>query len=243
MTRVWALICAAIWWTAPADATCRQALALGLDVSGSVDAVEYRLQLDGLATALTDPEVQEAFLQFPQAPVRLMIYEWSGFRHQREVIGWREITASDQLNKVANTLRQTASVKIDDPATAIAAALLYGADALAQNSECWQRTLDISGDGPANFGVHPGDLKDERLDQITVNALVIGPQNRSNTTKNLKNVKTLESYFQAFVIHGPGAFAEVAVDYPDFAQAMKRKLIRELDAPVLSRQGPLPRLN
>ena len=38
---------------APAAAQCRQALALALgpDVSGSVDKVEYRLQLDGLAGA------------------------------------------------------------------------------------------------------------------------------------------------------------------------------------------------
>lgn len=34
-----------------AQANCRLALALGLDVSGSVDSREYRLQLDGLANA------------------------------------------------------------------------------------------------------------------------------------------------------------------------------------------------
>ena len=34
-----------------ARAQCRQALLLALDVSGSVDAREYRLQLDGLAAS------------------------------------------------------------------------------------------------------------------------------------------------------------------------------------------------
>ena len=43
-------------------AACRQALALGLDVSGSVDTDEYRLQLDGLAAALTSPEVVSALI-------------------------------------------------------------------------------------------------------------------------------------------------------------------------------------
>ena len=39
-----ALVAATLIWAGlPADAECRQALALGLDVSGSVDAVEYRL--------------------------------------------------------------------------------------------------------------------------------------------------------------------------------------------------------
>lgn len=240
MKAVWAVLACVLGLSlGTADAACRQALALGLDVSGSVDAVEYRLQLDGLAQALSDAQVQEAFLQFPQAPVRLMVFEWSGLYHQRELIGWSEITGPAELNAIAATLRATGSVKINDPSTAVAAAMLFGADALARQ-ECWHRTLDISGDGPANIGAHPGDISDQRLGQITVNALVIGPQNRSNTSKNLENVKSLESYFRSFIMRGPGAFAEVAVDHADFAQAMKRKLIKELDAPVLSRRGPAP---
>ena len=49
-----ALVLAVAGWLLadPGTAACRQALALGLDVSGSVDACEYRLQIDGLAQAL-----------------------------------------------------------------------------------------------------------------------------------------------------------------------------------------------
>ena len=54
----------------PADAACRLALALGLDVSGSVDAAEYRLQLDGVAAALTDEDVQAALFAMPGAQKR-----------------------------------------------------------------------------------------------------------------------------------------------------------------------------
>ena len=59
------------------EAPCRQALALGLDVSGSVDGGEYRLQLDGLAAALREPAVIAAMLSVPSAPVHLAIFEWS----------------------------------------------------------------------------------------------------------------------------------------------------------------------
>ena len=52
----------------PAAAACRLALSLGLDVSSSVDAREYRLQTEGLAAALTAPEVREAFLATPGSP-------------------------------------------------------------------------------------------------------------------------------------------------------------------------------
>ncbi|MEM9846126.1 MAG: DUF1194 domain-containing protein, partial [Pseudomonadota bacterium] len=61
---------ALVVFAAAAQAGCRQALALGLDVSGSVDTREYRLQTDGLAEALRDPEVQSAFLALPSLPVR-----------------------------------------------------------------------------------------------------------------------------------------------------------------------------
>ena len=60
----------------PARANCWLALALGLDVSQSVDAVEYRLQLDGLANALEDAEVQSAIFAYAPVTVRLMVYEW-----------------------------------------------------------------------------------------------------------------------------------------------------------------------
>lgn len=217
-----------------AEAACRQALALALDVSGSVDATEYRLQLDGLAHALSTPEVQAAILAMPDAPIRLFIYEWSGLYEQRVLLDWTELTTQDQIFAVANRLRTTQSAHINDPATAISPAMLFGADALAQQAGCWQKTLDISGDGPANVGKHPTDITDEQLGDIVVNALVIGLHSRSNTSKNLHNVKSLESYFRSFVLRGPGAFAEVAIDHADFAEAMKRKLLREISPPALS---------
>jgi len=106
----------------PALAECRQALALGMDVSGSVDADEYRLQLDGLATALTDAQVQNAFLQFPETPVRLMIFEWSGIYDQRVVQDWVPISNATELNAIAARLRATTQAKVKDSTTAISAA-------------------------------------------------------------------------------------------------------------------------
>lgn len=224
----------------PALSDCRQALALGLDVSGSVDVREYRLQLDGLAAALEDAEVQAAFLAMPQAPVRLMIFEWGGMSDQRVVAGWETITDAAQLAALAGRLRATRDARTNYPVTALAAAMVYGARSLAAQ-DCWQRTLDISGDGPGNIGAHPGDLTAAELGAITVNGLVIGPDGRSNTTKNLRNVKSLIDYYRSFVLRGPDAFAETAQDYDDFAAAMTRKLIREMQAPILSRAGAAPR--
>jgi hypothetical protein len=233
-----------IGWAVSAEAQpraeCRQALALGLDVSGSVDAREYRLQLDGLAMALTDPAVRAAFLQGPMVPVRLMVFEWSGLTDQRKLIDWQDITSAGQLDRIATTLRTTTDRRAADAPTALAAAMVYGAqEALAQ--ECWRAVLDISGDGPGNRGAHPGDLTTQSLGTVVINGLVIGPENRANTTKNLHDVKTLDEHYRDYVIRGASAFIETARDYEDFAWAMRRKLLREIAPPALSWQGQAER--
>jgi len=69
---LWAAVAPGLW-IGPAWAGCRQALAMALDVSGSVDTREYHLQLDGLASALTDPDVQRAMLAQPGNPVYLAV--------------------------------------------------------------------------------------------------------------------------------------------------------------------------
>ena len=209
------------------DGPCRLALALGLDVSGSVDEEEYRLQLDGLAAALQAPAVQEAFLATPQAPVELAIFEWSGLNQHRLLVDWTRVSDARTLRLIATRLRGTFG-SYTDPSTAVGAAMVFGAGLLQRRQACWQRTLDISGDGPANIGPAPGLIPETALRGITINGLVIVPASRANTTKNLRNVKTLFEYYEAEVIRGPGAFVEAADDFADFERAMTRKLLREL---------------
>lgn len=100
----WALL----FWMAvstPVLAECRQALAVGMDVSGSVNAAEYRLQMDGLAAALEDPGVVDAFLSMPDTPVWLSVFEWSGPLSQRVVQDWRAINGPEDIAAVAMRLR------------------------------------------------------------------------------------------------------------------------------------------
>jgi hypothetical protein len=202
---------------APAEAACRLALSLGLDVSSSVDAREYALQTDGLAAALTAPEVVAAFLAVPEQPVMLQIFEWSGWSQQQVRQDWVVISGPGDLEAVAAGLRGQGR-SYDQFPTAIGLALIFGGRMLAQRGDCDRRTLDISGDGTNNDGLSPEMARREfPLEGITVNGLVIG------STR-----VTLGRYFEQFVIQGPGAFVEAAVDYTDFERAMKRKLLREL---------------
>ncbi|MEO0750996.1 MAG: DUF1194 domain-containing protein [Pseudomonadota bacterium] len=228
------LLAALLGVTSPALAQCRQALALGLDVSGSVDATEYRLQLDGVARALLDDQVADAFLIMPDAPVRLMVFEWSARLHQRQIIGWTAIQSREDLARIADKLLTTGAVSVDNPSTAIGAAMLYGVKELQSQAECWQKTLDISGDGPANIGLHPQDIRPEEIGDVVINGLVIGPDAPANINKNRHNLKSLMEYYNAYVLRGFGAFGEPAEDYSDFERAMRRKLIRELQPVAVS---------
>lgn len=209
-----------------AQSTCRQALALGLDVSGSVDQREYRLQLDGLAAALGDPDVTAALLAQPGAPIRIAVYEWSEPGDERLVTGWTDINATSDIAAIQSTLRTTQRTDMG-PSTGLGAALRTGVALLEQQPECWTRTLDISGDGKGNTGQRPQDITDVPAG-ITVNGLVIGVDD--NVTANSRNLQIgeLTSYYIAYVLRGPNAFVETALNFNSYGEAMRRKLLREL---------------
>lgn len=217
------------------QADCRQALAIGLDVSGSVDAREYRLQLDGLAAALQDAEVRAALLAMPSAPVSLAVYEWSGPEDQHLIAGWTMISHQPVLDQFSARLLTTERT-IGTPSTAIGSSMLYGASLLMQQPACWSHTLDLSGDGTSNSGPRPREVKTNRAVQdITINALVIG-----TTSLNAQTGPTerLTDYYKSEVIFGPAGFTEEAAGFENFKTTMVRKLLRELQGVNVSRLQP-----
>lgn len=221
-----------------AVAQCRLALAFGLDVSGSVDTTEYALQQQGLAAALLRPEVQEVLFALPQAPVRLMAYEWSGPSHQRVLAPWREIATRDDLLTFTTELTNKARISAP-PSTALGTAVAFGLSALANQPTCQAHTLDISGDGKANTGPLPQSLKPLALAQnVTINALVIGADNPASGDIRYFEIGELISYFTANVIAGTGAFTEAALGFSDYEEAMARKLMRELSPGFFSQNQP-----
>ncbi len=220
-----------------ATAQCRQALALGLDVSGSVDAQEYRLQLRGLAAALRRPDVAQLILSNPGAPVRIAVFEWSEPDHQKLLLDWTEIRTQDDLTRIG---QQLDAVK-RSPApqgTAVGSAMAFGANLLNQQ-DCWKLTLDLSGDGKHNLGPHPHKVKSQLHSAgITINGLVIGADDPRQGDQRQVQVGELSAYYNTWVILGPDAFVEVALGFDAYEHAMARKLIRELEGLVLSDARP-----
>jgi len=220
----------------PAAAQCRQALVLALDVSGSVDAREYRLQLDGLAAALGAPEVRAALLSDPSHPVRIAVFEWSGPRDQRVLVDWTPITDDAVLQAIRDRLRATERVR-SQPSTGIGQAVRLGFAMLEDQSGCWRLTLDVSGDGKDNAGARPREI--EAPPGITVNGLVVGTPRPDTYSGRTAYLEDLAAYYTAEVIRGPDAFVALAVGFEDYQRAMERKLLRELQAVAIG-LGPAP---
>ncbi len=222
----------------PANAQCRQALAIGLDISGSVDESEYRLQLDGLAGALLDTDVQKAFLAMPDASVRLFVYEWAGYNTQRPIVPWTDINDANVLNSIARVLLSTTR-QPHDPATSLGRAMRYGGLAMVDQSDCWRLTIDLSGDGESNIGPLPSDMKNNiLLRNVTINALVIGADAPPYSDISQSEIAALSSYFKSDVIRGPDAFVETAIEFVAFEEAMARKLLKELQTRAVGALTP-----
>ncbi len=222
-----------------AAAQCRQALVLALDVSGSVDATEYHQQLTGIANALTDPEVMDLVLSNPDAPVAMMVFEWSSENHQIVLEPWRFLRTASDVHRLAQTIatipRHRAGLK-----TGMGKALTFAGLQLEKMSACWTLTVDISSDGRNNVGSAPTDAyRAPIFKRTTVNGLIVGgPADGAPS----QSAPALETYFQENVLHGPSAFSITAQGYSDYARAMRLKLMRELQPMMLGRLVDPPKL-
>jgi hypothetical protein len=218
MSRRFALIAVmAILFATPAAAFCKVALALGLDISSSVNSREYRLQQEGLASALESKEVQRAILTPAGAYIEAAAFEWSGFPQQSLIIDWTRLDTPEAITTFANRLRQNWR-RYSEFSTALGKAVEYGANLLRRSPPCARKVLDISGDGENNDGAGPDFYRAQgALDGITINGLVI-----------LGAYPNPAIYYRANVIQGPNAFLAQAMRFEDYRDVMLGKLLREI---------------
>ena len=206
-------------------ADCRLALLLALDVSSSVDPLEDRLQRGGVVAALTAPEVVQAFFATDQH-VALAVYEWSGRYQQDVLLNWTIIDSQAALIGAAEAIAATERGHSDYP-TAMGYALGKGARLFDGAPECYAKTLDMAGDGQNNEGFGPqAAYRSFPFDDVTVNGLVVN-------TEESESELGLIAFYRGEVLHGPGAFLEIANGFGDYERAMRRKLERELMPAVI----------
>lgn len=214
-----ALALAASLVAAPVSA-CEVALVLAIDVSGSVDPKEYRLQIDGLTDALADPTVEDALIE---TKAHLAVMQWSGASRQSVTTPWTAIETRSDIAALRRAI-QASPRAYRHFSTAIGEALIAAANLHRQlGVTCGRRVIDVSGDGVSNEGADAPEMRDALVAQgFQINGLAIEIGQDG-----------LEDYYRAEVIGGPGAFVLSAKGFEDYPRAIRRKLLREITRPVV----------
>lgn len=218
--RLLSCLFASVFFLAQPAQSCDIALVLAVDVSGSVDAQEFRTQMDGLAEALRDGAISEALVSKKAA---VQVIQWTGRGRQRVSVPWTRIRNFDDTDRLAHEIAGDQRVWRNF-STAIGEALLFARDSFGEVPECARRVIDVSGDGQSNEGVEPRAVHGQmRAAGITVNGLAIEESDQG-----------LTAYYESDLITGPGAFAMRAADFEDYPERIKRKLLREVTKQVAS---------
>ncbi|WP_189413533.1 DUF1194 domain-containing protein [Neogemmobacter tilapiae] len=198
---------------------CETALLLAIDVSGSIDTGEYHLQVEGLAQALQDGQVQEALLK---GQVALAVVQWSGFDQQTLVQDWSRM---ENPQDIATLIAQVQALPraFDGSQTAVGQAIRFSTAQFDPVSDCQRRVIDISGDGPENIGHTVTPARQEAMAaKVTINAIAIEDAGAQVAITN---------FYRKWVIT-PAGFVITARGLEDYPRALREKLLRELEKPA-----------
>jgi hypothetical protein len=199
------------------------ALVLAVDGSASVTYEEFGLIAGGMAAALREPSIIAGLIGGPAKASMCSLLLWSGAGAQEVVTDWTLIASEADAKAFADQVDNMPRV-VKAGKTAIGEALLASLTLLSHLPDTPARQIvDVIGDGRSNDGIAPGPIRDRMAAAgITINGLCILHEEPD----------LLQSYTDE-VIGGPDAFALTCQDYPAFAAAMKQKLAREVNAPIV----------
>jgi hypothetical protein len=204
-------------------------LVLAADVSRSVNEVKFRLQREGAAAAISNPEVVRAITSGPNRRIAVCFVEWATTGLHNVVVDWTVIGDGQSARGFGDKLIE--APRSFAGSTSISSAIDFSVSQLERapfTSE--RRVIDVSGDGNNNSGRSVTDARDDALAKgMTINALVIlTPAAESFRPEHTNPPGGLEKYFQDNVIGGPGAFTVVAESHESFGRALTKKLIQEI---------------
>jgi hypothetical protein len=198
------------------------ALVLAMDVSESMDEARFNLQMEGVAQALGDAEVEASILSGPHRSIMISLVQWSN----RPVVSlpWTLLTSAADVRQFAGRVRRLERAGHDF--TCMSTALRSIADKLVTQlpAPADRIVIDVSGDGHDNCNPRqPVDqVRDELADRgISINGLPILEGDEAFT---------LEAWYREHVIGGPDAFLMPASGFADFERAMRRKFVSEISA-------------
>ncbi|MBO1073921.1 DUF1194 domain-containing protein [Roseomonas marmotae] len=193
-------------------------LVVAIDASGSIDEAEFRLQRDGCAEAIQHASVLAAIRGGPMGAIGIAMVEWGAPGGAATVVDWQRVDGPASAARVAEAFR--AAPRSRQSWNAIGDAIDHAARLIAGAPfRAARKVIDVSGDAPDMRGLRSAPVaRDDAVEAgISINALAI-----------LGGVPGLADVFGRGVIGGPGAFVMTAEGRPDFARAMRAKLVREI---------------
>jgi hypothetical protein len=206
------------------------ALIVSVDVSNSVDANRYKLQMEGIAKALEDPEVVQIITAGAKGGILFSMITWAD--RPRTAIPWKRISSAEEAAEVAHIVR--ALPQQGGEFTCVSNMLRTVADKVVTQipADAGRIIVDVSGDGKENCNPDEAarSARQELLDSgVTINGLPIlegdtGP--------------SLEDWYRENVVGGPGHFVLSAAGFEDFGRAIRQKFIVEISGREL--KGPSP---
>ncbi len=208
--------------TAHADAGT--ALIVAVDVSSSVDAQSYKLQMDGIAEALEDKTVVDTILNGPAGGILFSLVTWAN--HPRTSIPWVKIDSYAKAKAVAARIRKLP--QLTGQYTCVTRMFRHIIDKVIPQmpGRAYRTVVDVSGDGSENCNPHnPVSMtRDELVNQtVTVNGLPILHGSEGDT---------IEQWYKDNVIGGQGSFIVPAKGFEDFGRAIRQKFVFEISGTV-----------
>lgn len=196
------------------------ALVLAIDISNSVDARRYRLQIDGIADALEDPSVQAAIFGGPFQAIAIAIVLWAD--RPRLALPWARIAGTADAAALAGRLRRLA--RHGGEFTCVAEMMRFVADKITPRipMQATRVVLDVSGDGRENCNSKPDTAA--RRDELVALGLTVNGLPILEGDEGLG----LAGWYRENVIGGPGSFVLPAQGFEEFGRAFRQKFVTEI---------------
>lgn len=198
-------------------------LVLSIDASSSVDENEWELQRQGYAAAFRDPEIQAAITSGPHKRMAIAVVVWADATVPRWDSDWFVLASPADSENLAVFMAGLPRVPIGG--TGIGAGVATAIRKLDRNGLTAPRqVIDVSGDGretPPRETVVLMPMARAMADarRVTINGLAI------LSADDL----SLATWYRNNVITGPGSFVITAVGYADFSEAIRKKLLKEIE--------------
>jgi Protein of unknown function (DUF1194) len=208
---------------ARADTEVDLALAIGVDISYSMDLDELALQRQGFSDAFRAGAVHDAIHRGMLGRIAVVYFEWAGAWDQRVVVPWTVIEGRDSALAFADKVAAQPVRRAQR--TSISGAIDFAVKLLAESGvDATRRVMDISGDGPNNQGRVVTLARNEALAKgITINGLPILMKR-----PGYLDIPDLDAYYRDCVIGGQGAFMVPVRERDQFPQTIKTKILLEI---------------